>query len=104
MPTTAVQACPTGHGEHVWLGEMSFQSGMPPDVSYYYCPRCEASFVYWFDPAIAEPVVFAWRLVGDDLIPDAGDDRRACGYLDRGWRFARGTCSRPLQNGFRKDR
>jgi hypothetical protein len=98
MPTTPVKACPAGHGEHVWLGEMSSESGKPPDVSYYYCPRCEASFVYWFDPAIEEPVSFTWRFIGDELIPDAPDDRRAYGYLDRGWRFARRNMFQALVN------
>jgi hypothetical protein len=98
MPTTPVKACPSGHVEPVWLGDMSSVSGKSPDVSYYYCPRCETSFVYWFDPAIDEPVVFTWRLIGDDLVPDAGDDRRAFGYLDRGWRFARRNMFQALVN------
>src|SRR5262249_51898472 len=61
------QPCPIDGSELVFLGGRFAWEGKF-DVAYYYCPRCDAGFVCWANPAYEKPVIFTWRRRGSDLV------------------------------------
>lgn len=81
------EPCPIDRSELVFLGGKFAWQGKV-DVAYYYCPRCDAGFVCWANPAYEKPVVFTWRRKGTDLILDATDAPKVADYLRHGWEVA----------------
>jgi hypothetical protein len=83
------QPCPLDTSELVFLGGWSRGRRGGYGVAYYYCPRCDAGFVYWDTCANHIPVVFTWRRRGDELQLDPLDAGRVSEYLDPDWEVAR---------------
>jgi hypothetical protein len=79
--------CPIDRSELVFLACKSAWQGMF-DAACYYCPRCDAGFVCWANPAYKKPVVFTWRRKGGDLILDTADASKVSDYLKHGWEVA----------------
>ena len=91
------------------LGGLFLAPGNTADVAYDYCPKCQVAFVRWShrsdrsplglvmertatrlsirsaDPPFVDPIVFAWRVQGRDLVPDPPHDPKVPSYQDMGW-------------------
>ena len=81
------ETCPLDRSELVFLsGRFAWQGKF--DVASYYCPRCDAGFVCWANPAFEKPVVFTWRRKGSDLSLDTADVPKVSDYLTHGWEVA----------------
>lgn len=82
------QPCPIDQSELVFLGSKFAWQGKF-DVAYYYCPRCDAGFLFWANPAYENPVVFTWRRKGTELALGLADVLKVPAYLHHGWLSAR---------------
>jgi hypothetical protein len=82
------QPCPLDLSELVFLGGSIARQGKFDGASYY-CPRCDAAFLCWANPACAKPVVFTWRRRGTSLTLASADALKVPVYLRHGWLSAR---------------
>jgi hypothetical protein len=96
------QVCPLDGSELVFLGGWAACPGKP-DMAYFYCPCCDAGFIYWDDPGRQEPVVFTWRRRGKKLLLSEGEVTRAAEYRQHGWKEAESSLLRGV-NWFLKAR
>ena len=56
-----------------------------PDVTWAYCPRCDAAFQLWEDPVTGKQTLFTWRRKGEELILDVDDQTKVQDYLKHDW-------------------
>jgi hypothetical protein len=90
------EPCPIDRSELVFLGCMCARRGKF-DVAYSYCPRCDAGFVCWANPARADPVIFTWRRKGANLALATADALKVPFYLGHGWLSARSAMLRGVR-------
>lgn len=57
----------------------------------YYCPRCDAGFVCFDDPAGEKSTIFTWRRNGDELLLDPADAAKVSEYFQHGWEKVQST-------------
>jgi hypothetical protein len=91
------EPCPLDHSELVLLGGKCARPGKF-DVAYYYCPRCDAGFVCWANPARAKPTIFTWRRKGTHLVLAVADVLKVPFYLRHGWLSARSDMLRGVRS------
>jgi hypothetical protein len=86
--TPAPSRCPLDASELVFLGGRWAWRG-ERDVSYAYCPRCDAAFLFREGPAGGEPDTFTWRRVGGELRLIDEDWARLPNDLGPSWKAVR---------------
>jgi hypothetical protein len=94
------EPCPLDGSKLLMLGGRSAWKGKF-DVAYYYCPRCDAGFVCWANPAYEDPVIFTWRRNGNNLTLNMADVPKVPFYLRHGWLSARSAMIRGVRRFLR---
>jgi len=56
-----------------------------PDIEWGYCPRCDAAFQLWNEPAVGKQTMFTWKRKGNNLTLVDEDQARAQEFRKFGW-------------------
>lgn len=56
-----------------------------PDIEWGYCPRCDAAFQLWNEPALGKQTIFTWKRKGKDLVLVDEDQARAQEFRKYDW-------------------
>lgn len=86
-----INSCPLDASELVFLGCWLARPSKP-DVSYSYCPRCDAAFVLW-----AGRDLFTWRRKAGQLQLEEADKPRVADYLRFDWQAVEANMLRETQ-------